>query len=109
MIYHIAQKKDWETALRDNSYKAASIGKEGFIHCSPAEKVLQVANIFYKGHSDLVLLSIDESRVKSKIVWEDQYDHGFNFPHIYGELNLDAVVEVNDFEHDENNDFCFPG
>ncbi len=30
------------------------------------------------------------------------------FPHIYGPINLDAVIQVLDFEPDENGDFTLP-
>jgi uncharacterized protein (DUF952 family) len=32
--------------------------------------------------------------VKPEIRYEDLYDAGQEFPHIYGPLNLDAVVDV---------------
>lgn len=108
MIYHIAHKKDWRRTVTDKSYKPKTYDQEGFIHCSPVEKILQVANNFYKGQSDLLLLCIDESKVKSKIVWEDLYDHNFDFPHVYGELNSDAVVSVIDFRCNADGVFTLP-
>ncbi len=94
MIYHITNKKEWEKALRENSYSPDSLSKEGFIHCSPAEKLSDTLNNFFKGKNDLLLLSIDESKVLNRIIREDLYGHDFNFPHIYGELNLDSVIKV---------------
>ena len=71
---------------------------EGFIHCSPAEKVEGSANNFFRNENDLVLLFIEDNKVNSKIIWEDLYNTNFNFPHIYGDLNLDAVVKVIDYQ-----------
>lgn len=108
MIYHITKKEMWEKAMADKYYRPDSLDTEGFIHCSPAEKIPEVANIFYKGQSDLILLCIDETKVKSKIIREDLYRHGFEFPHIYGELNPDAVIKTKDLICGEDGLFMLP-
>lgn len=108
MIFHIAHKKDWIKALADNSYKPESLEKEGFIHCSPAEKITESANIFFKDQKDLVLICIDESMVNSNIIWEDLYGHNFKFPHIYRELNPDAVIKVSEFTSGSDGKFVLP-
>ena len=108
MIYHITDKATWLKASGSKSFKAESLDTEGFIHCSPVDKLLEVANSFYKEHTDLLILSIDESKVKSKIIREDLYGHGFEFPHIYGELNLDAVIKISDFKRGENGSYVLP-
>lgn len=108
MIYHIAFKKEYEKALAENSYKPESLEKEGFIHCSPAEKITESANNFFKDQKDLVLICIDESKVDSDIIWEDLYGHNFKFPHIYGELNPDAVIKVAEFLSGSDGKFILP-
>jgi uncharacterized protein (DUF952 family) len=91
MIYHLAGQEAWERAQREGEYRGDTLASEGFIHCSNADQILRVANRYYRGRSDLVLLTIDEERVKSKVVYEAAPD-GERFPHIYGPLNLDAVT-----------------
>lgn len=49
-----------------------------------------------------------KSKVKAKIVRKDLYNHNFAFPHIYGELNLDAVVAAVDFKSSEDGEFVIP-
>ncbi len=63
-----------------------------------------MANSFYRGQRSLVLLCIDFARVKAEIKYEG-LESGEQFPHIYGELNLDAVVNVLDFEPDQEGQF----
>ena len=108
MICHIAHKKDWIKALAENSYKPESLEKEGFIHCSPIEKITETANNFFKDQKDLVLICIDESMVDSNIIWEDLYGHNFKFPHIYGKLNLDSVLKVTEFNPGSDGKFVLP-
>lgn len=91
MIYHLAAREDWERAQREGEYRGDTLDSEGFIHCSNGDQILRVANRFYRGRSDLVLLTIAEERVKSKVVYEAAPD-GERFPHIYGPLNLEAVI-----------------
>jgi uncharacterized protein (DUF952 family) len=108
MIYHIIHKEDWKKALDENSYTPDSIGKGGFIHCSPAEKISDTLNNFFKGQKDLILISIDESKVHHDIIWEDLYGHNFEFPHIYGKLNLNAVTEVKYINTAADGSFILP-
>ena len=51
-----------------------------------------MANAIYSGQTGLVVLVIDEDRVTSRIVDEPPPDSAELFPHIYGPLNVDAVV-----------------
>lgn len=115
MIYHIATRADWERAQNHGAYRHSSLENEGFIHCSTKEQVVQTANNFFKGQTQLLLLQIDEDQLSSECKYEDPagkgtHDpkHGLLFPHVYGEINLKAVVAVFDFESDENGEFTLP-
>lgn len=93
MIYHITFKKDWG-AVDEGHYETESLDSEGSIHCSPLEKLEESANKFFKKETELLILCIDEKRVRPEITWEDLYNSNFKFPHIYGKLNTDAVLGV---------------
>lgn len=108
MIVHALLRKDWEVALINGVYTAASLKKEGFIHCSPVDKIVAVANYNYRGIKGLVLLCLDTSEIKAEVIWEDLYNEGREYPHIYGELNLDAVLHTYDFEPNEEGEFSLP-
>ncbi len=95
-IFHICRKEDWEAAQKAGVYTVDSLESEGFIHCSMAEQVAGVANAFYKGMEGLVLLHIALDKLQVKVRWEEI--GGEVYPHIYGPINLDAVVEVENFE-----------
>jgi uncharacterized protein (DUF952 family) len=101
-IYHIAETADWEQAQRDGQYTMSTRGRtlaeEGFIHASAATQVPLVADAFYRGAPDLVLLVIDTERVGSPIRYEQVPGQPDPYPHIYGPLNLDAVVETRPFQ-----------
>ena len=79
-------------------YRSETFPIEGFIHCSTLEQVIQVANIRFRGQKGLVLLAIDSDLVTADIRYENLEGGVQMFPHIYGELNIDAVVRVLEFE-----------
>jgi uncharacterized protein (DUF952 family) len=97
-IYHIASRADWEQAQRDGQYttstRGVTLAEEGFIHASTAGQVPGVAGAFYRDAPDLVLLVIEAERVGSPIRYESPPGVDERYPHIYGPLNPDAVVEA---------------
>ena len=107
-ILHITRREDWETAVATPPYRADSLENEGFIHCSTAAQVLKPANEMFHGQTGLILLVIDPAKVQADIVYEDCYETGQTFPHIYGPLNLDAVVKVVDFLPNADGTFSLP-
>ena len=90
LIYHITTRQAW--ASDEGDYSGDTVASEGFIHCATADQVDRVAETRFAGRPGLVLLSIDPGRVRPEIRYE-----GGGFPHIYGPLNCDAVVSVDDF------------
>jgi uncharacterized protein (DUF952 family) len=108
MIYHIAQKRDWDRAQAEGVYIVDSLKSQGFIHMSKEEQITKVANSIFKGEKDLLLLYIDYERVQDDVKWEGKEDYGEDFPHLYGSLPLDAVVKVVKFKADETGNFVFP-
>jgi uncharacterized protein (DUF952 family) len=96
LIFHITSRRQWEAAQVIGSYRGDTLDIEGFIHCSNLGQVVEVANRFYAGQTGLVLLSMAIARLQAELRYEAA--DGDEFPHLYGALNLDAVVQVVDFE-----------
>ena len=114
LIYHITTGADWEQARRDGPYRLSTRGvtlaQEGFIHASTARQVPLVANAYYQGDSGLVVLVIDTELVEPEIRYEQPPGSGETFPHIYGPLNVAAVVSVLPLAADASGHFSFePG
>lgn len=109
IIWHITTAEAWSAAERQGTYQATSLETEGFIHCSTMDQLLGVANDIYLGQKNLVLLGIDPARVMAEIRFEDCFETGQDFPHIYGEIPLRAVVQVLDFPLGPDGRFELPG
>lgn len=94
MIYHVTDVKKWAAALDFGRYEAPSLHSEGFIHTSKKEQVAAVLQRYYSNTKDLLLLHIDESHLTSPLRYELAPSVNELFPHIYGPINLEAVVKT---------------
>jgi uncharacterized protein (DUF952 family) len=108
IIFHITTRAEWEEGEAGGAYRAASLATEGFIHCSTRDQVAKVADARFRGRAGLILLSIDTEKVGAEIRYENTEGGSEMFPHIYGELNRDAVVRAAEFEVPESGDFALP-
>jgi len=101
VIFHLAARAEWEEAQRSGRYDRSTAGRsledEGFIHCADEDQVAGVAEAFFAGRSDLVLLVIDPAKLSSPVRRERRDGSDQAFPHVYGPLNVDAVAEVRPF------------
>jgi len=107
MIYHIVSKSDWAAVEDSTHYRGDTLDTEGFIHCSTIEQVLDTANYLFKGREDLLLLQIDPEKLKSPLKYEDGGD-GRLFPHIYGPMEVAAVIAVAEFPPTPDGNFDLP-
>jgi uncharacterized protein (DUF952 family) len=96
-IYHFTERETFEQAKTTGFYQPRGFVKEGFIHCSTREQVLETADRIAPKDGDLVLLKIDTSEVEPEIVYENLEGGSKLFPHIYGALGLGAVVSAQSF------------
>lgn len=108
-IYHVTTRTAWYAGQKSGEYRAVSLEQEGFIHCSKAEQAMRVANEYYGGLPDLVILRIDPFKLKAEVRCEAGSDKPDElFPHVYGPLNLEAVVAVFDLDAGPDGIFSLP-
>jgi uncharacterized protein (DUF952 family) len=70
---------------------------EGFVHCSEPDQVVRVANARFAGRTDLVLLWISVAALSAPVRYENLEGGDELFPHVYGPIDLDAVIAVTPF------------
>jgi uncharacterized protein (DUF952 family) len=97
-ILHITPRTNWEQAIAEGKYRGDTLVTDGFIHCSTPEQLPWVAETFYKGQTGLVVLRIDLEKLEPPLKWESPPGSDQRFPHVYGPINQEAVVEVVDIE-----------
>lgn len=100
-IFHLAVADAWREAEGVGTYTVSTLGLDladvGFIHCSQAEQVSGVHERFYRDVTDLVLLTIDTDRLTSPWQLDSVEGEPLPFPHVYGPINVDAVLSAEPF------------
>ena len=94
MIYHITTKQHWKIAQEKGFFDEPSLQNEGFIHNSTEAQVTGVLERYYKGKADLLLMHIDETKLEAELKYELAPSVNEFFPHVFGNINLDAVVKT---------------
>ncbi len=94
VFYHVTTAADWEVAKQKGEYVHPSLEAEGFIHCSQDHQVAGVLERYFAGKNDLVKLVIETDKLTSKYVFDWSKSTADTFPHVYGPINIDAVIDV---------------
>lgn len=105
MILHCMKKALWEERKHRAVWGNRELRADGFIHCSTVEFFWRVAPNFRNVDEDLVLLCINESRLKAEVRYEDGDNCGRFYPHVYGLINNDAVTDVLPFLRDASGSY----
>lgn len=108
IIYKIATRDQWAEAERTGRFTGAPVDlADGYIHFSTAEQARETAAKHFAGQDQLLLISVDGDHFGETLKWEVSRG-GALFPHLYGALTLDAVVQVMELPLDENGAHVFP-
>ncbi len=94
-VFHIVEPDVWANQHCE-LYRPPGLETEGFIHCSFREQLGRVIDRYYPDAARLTILEIDVDRLMSRMVTEPSTG-GEVFPHIYGPINCDAIVAVEEW------------
>lgn len=103
LIYHITSRSEWQKAQNNGTYQISTqnklLSEVGYIHTCWEHQIRKTFDRFFEENSNNIILTIDPNRIDRPIRVEKSPD-GEYFPHIYGTLELNAIVETqhyNDF------------
>ena len=107
--FHLVPREYYEAQPDDQDYRPEPMvaGRETFIHTTEgAQNLADTGNRYYTADPrEYWVLVIDKSRVKSPVILEDP---NRIFPHIYGPLNRDAIIEIKEVKRDAQGRFLPP-
>lgn len=106
LLFHIIGSREWDAA-RDRGTVRPAQDAAPFVHCSTAAQVADVANWWFRGRDDLVLLALDAERIDAAITYEVSA-LGRRFPHVDGFVPLNAVVMAVSWSPDSTGRFRMP-
>jgi uncharacterized protein (DUF952 family) len=105
ILFHITTREAFSELKKSHTYEPESIESEGFIHCSSGEQVNETANRFFADQTQILLLVIDVSTLLPEVKYELDEEAGQKFPHIYGPLNKDSIIDKIDVMAEEDGRF----
>lgn len=95
IIYKICSSDEWNEANRLGRYKGSRDDlRDGFIHFSSKDQVAGTLKKHFALQKGLLLLDVDITFLKEAALKWEISRNGEKFPHLYDELNLDAVIKV---------------
>jgi len=108
VIYHMCKADEWAEALESGFYAGSSQDKaDGFIHFSTKTQVWTSAAKHRRGQEGILLLTVDATKLGDALKWEASRG-GALFPHLYGPLAVDAVIETTPLPLGEDGVHVFP-
>jgi uncharacterized protein (DUF952 family) len=107
-LYKICPASLWHQAEREGVFRGSAVDlRDGFIHFSTAQQVAETAARHFAGQRDLVLVRVDAAGLGDKLKWETARAAAL-FPHLYGDLDLATVTQVDPLPLDINGRHRFP-
>ena len=107
-IYKICPEALWREAEKAGRFEGAPVDlADGFIHFSTADQVEETAAKHFAGQTGLLLIVIDGQRLGDALKYEPSRG-GALFPHLYGPLDLTAVMWVKQLPVGSNGNHVLP-
>lgn len=105
--FHLTSREWLDSQNPSAGYLPEGFEHEGFIHCTDGAAALAASgNRHLAGDPrEHVIVVIDVSRIESEVKYEDEHRI---YPHIYGPLNRDAIVDVRPAPRDKDGTFLVP-
>ena len=92
--YKILTAEQWAQFEADGVFTGAPVDlADGYIHMSTADQLDETITKHFAGQSGLIIATIDLTHLGDALKWEASRG-GALFPHYYGELPMDAVIET---------------
>jgi uncharacterized protein (DUF952 family)/heme-degrading monooxygenase HmoA len=106
-IFHMALPGDWRAAEASGTYamstRGMTVADEGFMHCSFAHQMRDVAERYYGDVDEVVILHLDRDRIGRDLRVEPPAE-GIDelFPHVYRAIDTDEVVTTTEWRRGDD-------
>ena len=99
IAYKVLTSEQFAVLERDGIYAGAPVDlADGYIHLSTAEQLAGTLEKHFAGQDDLEIVAVDLGALGETVKWEESRG-GALFPHIYGPLTLDVVLDYGPLEY----------
>ena len=93
-IFHVIKNEEWNKL--DSLWSDEYLRRIGFVPCCTDETLKYVLRYYLSKYTieELMIVEIDSTKVTSDIKWEEWKKSGNIYPHVYGTINQEAIVDV---------------
>jgi uncharacterized protein (DUF952 family) len=100
ILLHVCTREEWNDCLSHPWYKPKNFERDGFVHCCLENQLEGVLERYFVNRRDLILLTVDEQELEAELKYE-RGEAKESFPHIYGVINRDAIVNVENISEEK--------
>ncbi len=94
-VYRLVSAAEWRDAKQSGIVPKCDIDlKDGYMHLSTRQQVLETARLHFAGVDDLMALEIPFAGIADDVKFELAPKRGEAFPHLYRVLRYDDVAAV---------------
>ena len=91
-IYKILPRAEWDAARAAGAFAGSAVDlADGFIHFSGHDTAQRTAELYFKGQTGLMLLTVEADDLGEALKWEASRG-GALFPHLFRPLAVDEVL-----------------
>ncbi|MDB5695529.1 MAG: hypothetical protein JWN21_1072 [Sphingomonas bacterium] len=102
IAFKVLTAAELATLERDGRFAGSAADlRDGYVHLSTAAQLTATVDKHYAGQTDLHVAEVDLDALGEAIRWE-RARGGDDFPHLYGDLPLDAIVAYSPLARDDD-------
>ena len=106
--YKVLTAAQMHALEHDGSFAGAPVDlADGYIHLSARDQLTETVDKHFAGQDELWVAAVDLEALGDAVKWEVSRG-GAEFPHLYAQLPLDAVVAYSPLERDEDGTVRLP-
>jgi len=99
IAYKVLTADEMDVLEHEGSFAGAPVDlADGYIHLSTADQLAGTIDKHFAGQDGLHLVAVDLEALGNMVKWEESRG-GMLFPHIYGPLTLDVVLDYGPLEY----------
>ena len=92
VVFKICLDSEWQEAVNKGVYTGSALDlRDGFIHLSTSDQVIETAQLYFRNITSLVLVAVDRAGLDIRY---EESRNGQMFPHLFSDLPVSAAVKV---------------
>ena len=92
LVFKICLYSEWQEAVNKGVYTGSALDlRDGFIHLSTSDQVIETAQLYFRNITSLVLVAVDRAGLDIRY---EESRNGQMFPHLFSDLPVSAAVKV---------------